>query len=310
MSGSERREALWERVLGRYLDSLTLERGLAPRTVEAYGRDLERLGSDLVERGKTDLLEADQRALSEHLQRLRRSGLSPRTVNRALVAIRGFYAHLVEMGERDDNPAVNLSPARLWRRLPKVLSQEEVETLLAAPDTETELGVRDKAMLELLYAAGLRVSELVGLELPQLRLDLGFLVAYGKGGKERVVPVGEAAERWVGRYLADVRPALASGRHETVFVNHRGGPLTRQGFWKILKGHAAEAGLPSLSPHTLRHSFATHLLEHGADLRAVQMMLGHADISTTQIYTHIHERRLRDLYDRFHPRSRHGDGGG
>jgi integrase/recombinase XerD len=296
------REPLWQRIVGRYLDTLALERGLAPRTVEAYGRDLARLGFELAGRG-ADLLTANQQQLSEHLQGLRRQHLSPRTVNRALVSIRGFYSHLVEMAERSDNPAVNLTPARLWRRLPKVLSEKEVQALLAAPDVGKPLGLRDKAMLELLYATGLRVSELVGLSLSQLRLEVGFLIAFGKGGKERVVPVGESAELWLGRYLEEVRPQISVGRHETVFVNSRGGPLSRQGFWKILKGYGLDVGLPALSPHTLRHCFATHLLEHGADLRAVQMMLGHSDISTTQIYTHIHERRLRDLYDRFHPRS-------
>ncbi len=297
-----RGEPLWERVVGRYLESLALERGLARNTVLSYGRDLGRLGVDLDRRG-VDLLGADAAALSQHLQGLRRQGLSPRTVNRALVSIRGFYSHLVEMGERSDNPAVNLVPARLWRRLPKVLSEAEVEALLAAPDPETPLGLRDKSMVELLYATGLRVSELTGLRLSQLRLELGFLVAFGKGGKERVVPVGDAAERWLIRYLGDGRPALVEGRHDVVYVNRLGRPLTRQGFWKVLKGHGQRAGIPPVSPHILRHSFATHLLEHGADLRAVQMMLGHTDISTTQIYTHIHERRLRDLYDRHHPRS-------
>lgn len=303
MTDDSQRESPWQRVLGRYLDSLVVERGLSPWTVEAYARDLRRLGVELVER-RVDPLAAGQRHLAEHLQGLRRRGLSPRTVNRALVSIRGFFAHLVEMGERSDNPAVNLAPARLWRRLPRVLSESQVERLLEAPDCSKPLGLRDKAMLELLYATGLRVSELVGLTLPQLRLDVGFLVAFGKGSKERVVPVGESAERWLDRYLVEVRPELAAGRHETVFVNRRGTPLSRQGFWKILKGHGVRAGISDLSPHTLRHSFATHLLEHGADLRAVQMMLGHSDISTTQIYTHIHEQRLRDLYDEFHPRSR------
>ena len=303
MAARERREALWERVLDRYLDSLALERGLSPHTVAAYGRDLRRLGAELEDRC-ADLARASQDELSRHLRDLRRRGLSPRTVNRALVSIRGFFAHLVELGERRDNPAVNLAPARLWRRLPKVLSESEVEALLAAPDPSEPLGVRDKAMIELLYATGLRVSELVGLELAQLRLEVGFLVAFGKGGRERVVPVGESAEAWLTEYLERGRPELVRGRHDRVFVNRLGDPLTRQGFWKILKGYGAAAGVPALSPHTLRHSFATHLLEHGADLRAVQMMLGHADISTTQIYTHIHERRLRELYDRHHPRSR------
>ena len=303
MSDDSQRESPWERVVGRYLDGLMVERGLAERTVEAYARDLGRLGAALADR-KIDPLEAGQAELAEHLQSLRRGGLSPRTVNRALVSIRGFYAHLVEMGERSDNPAVNLAPARLWRRLPRVLSEAQIERLLEAPDCSKPLGLRDKAMLELLYATGLRVSELVGLTLPQLRLDVGFLVAFGKGAKERVVPVGESAESWLGRYMSEVRPDLVAGRHENVFVNRRGLPLSRQGFWKILKGHGLRAGISDLSPHTLRHSFATHLLEHGADLRAVQMMLGHSDISTTQIYTHIHEQRLRDLYDEFHPRSR------
>jgi integrase/recombinase XerD len=184
-----------------------------------------------------------------------------------------------------------------------VLSEAEVEALLAAPDVSTPLGLRDRAMLELIYATGLRVSELVGLQLPQLRLDAGFLVAFGKGSKERIVPVGEQAGHWVRRWLRDARPGLVEGRHQAVFVNFAGEPMTRMGFWKILKGHGLKVGIRTLSPHVLRHSFATHLLEHGADLRAVQAMLGHADISTTQIYTHIHQERLKTLYDRFHPRS-------
>ncbi len=290
------------RVLGRYLEGLALERGLAPNTVESYGRDLERLRVS-VERGGGDLLATGPERISAHLRELKRAGLAPRSVARALVAIRGFYAHLVEAGERPDNPAVNLQPPRLWRKLPRVLSEGQVEALLAAPDVAKPLGLRDRAMLELLYATGLRVSELVGLALPQLRLDVGFLIVHGKGGKERVVPVGEQAEGWLGRYLREVRPALARGRHEGVFVNRRGYALSRQGFWKILRGYGQAVGIGGLSPHMLRHSFATHLLEHGADLRAVQAMLGHADISTTQIYTHIHEQRLRRLYDEFHPRS-------
>ena len=179
-----------------------------------------------------------------------------------------------------------------------------MEALLAAPDVGTPLGLRDRAMLELLYATGLRVSELVGLTLPQLRLDVGFLIAFGKGSKERVVPVGEQAEMWVQRYLRDVRPGLARGRHQAVFANKDGDPMSRVGFWMLIKKHGLKAGIRAeISPHVLRHSFATHLLEHGADLRAVQTMLGHSDISTTQIYTHVHQQRLKSLYDRFHPRS-------
>jgi integrase/recombinase XerD len=279
-----------------------LERGLSKRTVEAYRSDLSRLCESLSDL-EVDPQKADQEAIATHLRLLRRHGLSPRSIARALVSIRGFYRHLEEIGERSDNPAVNLSPPRLWRRLPKVLTEIQVEALLEAPDLERVSGLRDKAMLELLYATGLRVSELVGLQLSQLRLDFGFIVVVGKGGKERVVPVGEQAEGWLTRYLAEARPQMLIGRHEIVFVNQRGAPLSRQGFWKIIKGHGLRVGIPDVSPHVMRHSFATHLLEHGADLRAVQMMLGHSDISTTQIYTHIHAQRLRSLYDEFHPRS-------
>jgi len=315
--GARSSEPRWRRVLGRYLEELSLERGLAVNSVDAYRRDLERLGRALDRAaaqgdrssgtgdgcGAPDLLTADADTLAGHLRELRRAKLSPRSISRALSAIRGFYEHLVRSGERADNPAVNLLPPKLFRPLPKVLSEREVESILAAPDTAMPLGLRNRAMIELLYATGLRVSELVGLTLPQLRLHLGYLIAFGKGQKQRVVPVGEQAESWLGRYLAEARPALAVGRHQGVFVNRAGEPMTRQGFWKILGGYGRGAGIRDLSPHVLRHSFATHLLEHGADLRAVQMMLGHSDISTTQIYTHIHLQRLRTLYDRHHPRS-------
>ncbi len=294
----------WRRVLDRYLESLTVERGLSRNTVDGYRNDLSRLGEALAKKGGRDLLAALPTDLSAHMRDLQRQGLSPRSSARALSAIRGFYEHLVTGGERKDNPAVNLLPPKLWKPLPKVLSEDEVEALLAAPDVGTPLGLRDRAMLELLYATGLRVSELVGLTLPQLRLDVGFLIAFGKGSKERVVPVGEQAEAWVQRYLREVRPELARGRHQAVFANKDGNPMSRVGFWMLVKKHGLKAGIRAeISPHVLRHSFATHLLEHGADLRAVQTMLGHSDISTTQIYTHIHQQRLRSLYDRFHPRS-------
>ena len=292
-----------ERTLDRYLDGLLVERGLSQHTVDAYRRDLVRLAGNLEDAGG-DLLTASVDQLGQHLRRLRREGLSPRSVSRALVSMRRFYAFLVNEGDRDDNPAVNLYPPRLPRRLPKVLREEQVEALLRAPDTSRAPGVRDRAMIELLYATGLRVSEMVGLERSQLQLEAGFLIAFGKGAKERVVPVGESAETWLQRYLKEVRPAMAKGRHDTVFVNYRGSGLTRQGFWKLLRNYGRGAGIPDLSPHVLRHSFATHLLEHGADLRAVQVMLGHANITTTQIYTHIHEHRLRTLYDQYHPRAR------
>ena len=292
-----------ERTLDRYLDGLLVERGLSQHTVDAYRRDLRRLTSNLEDDGG-GLLTAKVDRLSRHLRRLRREGLSPRSISRALVSMRRFYAFLVNEGDREDNPAVNLYPPRLPRRLPKVLREEQVEALLRAPDTGRPPGVRDRAMIELLYATGLRVSEMVGLTLQQLQLEAGFLIAFGKGAKERVVPVGESAENWLNRYLKEVRPAMAKGRHDVVFVSYRGGGLTRQGFWKLLRNYGRSAGIPDLSPHVLRHSFATHLLEHGADLRAVQVMLGHANITTTQIYTHIHEHRLRTLYDQYHPRAR------
>ena len=279
-----------------------MERGLSEKTAQAYGSDLRRLGTDL---GRLDIdpLKADQEQIAAHMRRLRKNGLAPRSIARALVSVRGFFQHLIETGERSDNPAANLSPPRLWRRLPTVLSESEVEALLDAPRAERPLGLRDKAMLELLYATGMRVSELVGLELSQMRTEFGFVVVRGKGDKERIVPVGEKAEIWVTRYLKEARPRLHKGRHERVFVNGRGGPLSRQGFWKRLRQYGLECGLVEVSPHVVRHSFATHLLENGADLRSVQMMLGHADISTTQIYTHIHAKRLRSLYDEHHPRS-------
>ncbi len=291
-----------ERTLDRYLDGLLVERGLSRHTVDAYRRDLVRLAGNLEDTGN-DLLTASVEQLGQHLRRLRRDGLSPRSIGRALVSMRRFYAFLVNEGSRGDNPAVNLYPPKLPRRLPKVLKEEQVEALLEAPDTGRPAGIRDRAMIELLYATGLRVSEAVGLERNQLQLDAGFLIAFGKGARERVVPVGEAAEGWLHRYLREVRPTMAKGRHDIVFVNYRGQGLTRQGFWKLLRSHGRRAGIPDLSPHVLRHSFATHLLEHGADLRAVQVMLGHANITTTQIYTHIHEHRLRTLYDRYHPRA-------
>jgi integrase/recombinase XerD len=329
----------WRRALRAYLDSLSAERGLSLHTIAAYRADLERLGEAIqraaAARGGSekaaDLLSADAGVLAAHLRELRRQGLSPRSISRALSSLRGFYAYAIASGERADDPTTNLVAPKLWRTLPKVLSQSEVEALLAAPDPGTPLGLRDRAMIELLYATGLRVSELMGLTLPQLRgvgaaggagavgeagsrsagkggpglREIDFLVAFGKGSKERIVPVGEEAAAWVLRYLGEVRPGLTAGeRHLAVFVNRAGAAMTRQGFWKILRGYSLKAGLRlALSPHVLRHSFATHLLEHGADLRAVQTMLGHADISTTQIYTHIHQQRLRSLYDRFHPRS-------
>ena len=302
MPVSRQGRSLVARRLDAYLDVLEVERGLAPNTISSYQQDLQRLIEDLEGRG-TDPLLVDEKGLQAHLRSLREKGLAPRSINRALASIRSFYAFLVQTRERPDDPATNLVAPKLLKRLPKVLSAEDVEALLLAPDVSNPLGIRDRAMIELLYASGLRVSELVGLQLGQLRLEQGFLVAWGKGSKERIVPVGENAALWLRRYLREVRGELLRGRHETVFVNNRGGGMSRQGFWKNLKRYSTDLGLRGVSPHVLRHSFASHLLEHGADLRTVQMMLGHADISTTQIYTHIHQHRLKSLYDRYHPRA-------
>lgn len=317
--------SLSSRVLDAYLDTLLTERRLAVNSVESYRRDLERLVEDLEQEG-ADLLSAARGDLAGHLRRLTRHGLSPRTVHRAASSLRGFYRYLVETGERSDDPSEDLVRPRTGRPLPKVLTAAQVESLLAAPDVSTPLGLRDRAMIEVLYATGLRVSELVGLEESHLHglprsesekrelsgpglMEVDFLLLSGKGGKERVVPLGEQGQRWLAEYRLQSRPLLlqsksgARQRHPVIFVNHRGGAMTRQGFWKILKGHARSVDLPQVSPHVLRHSFATHLLEHGADLRAVQAMLGHSDIATTEIYTHVHQHRMRSLYDRFHPRA-------
>ncbi len=296
--------AAWRRELALWLEALAVERGLAVNTISAYRGDLTRLGDWLERTQRVELPGASSPQLAAHLRELHKAGEAPRSIARRLAAMRGFYAYQVEEGIRSDDPTVHLeAPARL-RRLPRFLSEAEVGRLLGAPDGSTAASLRDRAMLELLYATGLRVSELVGLQLAQLRLDGGYLVAFGKGSKERIVPVGEAAEKALRRYLLEARPHLVRGRSDAVFVSRLGRAMARQTFWRILKAHGRAAGVEGrLSPHMLRHSFATHLLAHGADLRAVQAMLGHTDISTTEIYTHVLAERLRTLYDRFHPRA-------
>ena len=297
-------------MINAYLEHLGVERRLAANTLTSYARDLRAL--DRAAAAARRAVDSLDRAFLEGFVRERRSaGLSPRSVARMVAAIRGFYRYLVLNHDLSANPAEDLRPPRAWPALPRFLSTTEVDALIAQPDVATPIGLRDRAMLEVLYATGMRVSELVGLRSGDLHLDAGYLTCVGKGSKERLVPVGEQASEWLRRYLRTGRPALVSpararaARPATrLFVNARGGPLSRVGFWKILKGHGVRAGLaPSLSPHVLRHSFATHLLDRGADLRAIQMMLGHADLSTTQIYTHVLETRLRSVYERFHPRA-------
>ncbi len=288
--------------LARYLDLLAVERRLAPNTVAAYRRDLERLRRALGARG---LETARREDLTRVLRDLRSRGASPRSIARWIVAVRGLYAFLVEAGATADDPSLRLETPRPWRSLPRLLTSAEVTALLTAPDRSTPRGLRDAAMLEVLYATGLRASELVGLRLADLHLDGGYLRCRGKGERERVVPLGAEADATLEDYLARARSRLLAGRRcERVFVSRRGRGLTRQGFWKIVRAHGRGAGLRRpLSPHMVRHSFATHLLENGADLRSLQLMLGHADISTTQIYTHVSRERLKRMYEVFHPRA-------
>jgi integrase/recombinase XerD len=287
-----------------YLDHLRVERRLADLTLESYERDLRALlaFSAGLERAP-ELL--DRAALEAFVREQMTAGLSPRSVARMVASVRGFYRFLVLDRRLTGNPADDLRPPRAWPSLPKFLSIEEVDRLIAQPDVASPLGRRDRAMIELLYATGLRVSELVGVRQADLHLAEHYLTCVGKGSKERLVPIGEQASEWIERYQSSGRPHLLKGRSSPrLFLNVRGGALSRVGFWKVLKRYGREAGLPrSLSPHVLRHSFATHLLERGADLRAIQLMLGHADLSTTQIYTHVLEARLRTIYDRFHPRA-------
>jgi integrase/recombinase XerD len=285
---------------------LTVERRLAANSVDSYARDLALLAEYAA--GKGARLDTLTRPDLEALVRdLMSQGRSPRSVARAVACYRGFYRFLVIDGRLRTSPADDLRPPRAWKTLPRYLSVEDIDRLIAQPDVGTARGLRDRALIELLYATGMRVSELVGLRPGDVNLEACYLTCTGKGDKQRIVPIGDAAADWVRRYLHEGRPVLVGTRSSLrLFVNARGGGagLTRVGFWKILKLYALKAGLTRhLSPHTLRHSFATHLLERGADLRAIQMMLGHADLSTTQIYTHVLEQRMRTLYDRFHPRA-------
>jgi integrase/recombinase XerD len=287
-----------------YLTHLTAERRLAANSVESYARDLAQLAEHA---GGGDVTTLTLAQLEEFVRTMMTEGKSPRSVARAVACYRGFYRFLLIDGRLSANPAEDLRPPRAWKLLPRYLSVEDVDRLMAQPDVATPRGLRDRALIELIYATGMRVSELISLRPADVNLEASYLTCTGKGDKQRIVPIGDEAARWVRQYIRESRPTLLGKRRSPrLFVNARGGGsgLTRVGFWKILKGYAARAGVtPSLSPHMLRHSFATHLLERGADLRAIQMMLGHADLSTTQIYTHVLEQRMRTIYDQFHPRA-------
>ncbi len=285
-----------------YLTYLRDVRRMAPNTVESYARDLAALAAFAEKEGR-DVATLERRDLEAFVRSLMAGGLGPRSAARAVACVRGFYRFAAVEAHRDDSVADDLRAPQAWAALPKFLDLEEVDRLLAQPDTATPRGLRDKALISVLYATGLRVSELVALKLTNLHLEDGYLTCTGKGSKDRLVPVGQEAIDWVRQYVERARPTLVTRASPWLFVNARGGPLSRVGFWKLLKEYGLKAGIrQGISPHVLRHSFATHLLDRGADLRAIQMMLGHADLSTTQIYTHVLEARLRAVYDKFHPR--------
>ncbi len=289
--------------IDRFIDALWIEDGLSAQTLAAYRRDLSLLSRWLRSGPGRGLLEARESDLLAYMAE-RHQATRATTANRRLSVFKRFCRWALRERLIEADPTLKLSAARTPLRVPKVLSEAQVEALLAAPDADTPLGLRDRAMIELMYASGLRVSELVSLKTVHLSLDEGALRVTGKGAKERLVPFGAEAHAWVRRYLAEARGAILKGQgSDALFVTARGGPMTRQMFWKLIKAHALQAGIHApLSPHTLRHAFATHLLNHGADLRAVQMLLGHADISTTTIYTHVARERLKALHARHHPR--------
>jgi integrase/recombinase XerD len=289
--------------LDGFLNYLRVERGLSPNSLEAYRNDLMKLLSYTATLGK-DLRSLNAGDLSAFSRYLGTRGLGPRSIARALVAVRGLYKYLLQDGLLNSDPSANLECPKQWQTLPHFLTPDEVERLLASPDTSTEVGVRDKSMLEVLYATGVRVSELVRLTAAGVNLDLGFVTVIGKGDKERVVPLGRAAVEWTTRYLRIRRRFVGEGKSApTLYVTEKGQALTRHAFWRIIVAYGERASIGHITPHMLRHSFATHLLENGADLRSVQTMLGHSDISTTQIYTHITNERLREIYKKFHPRA-------
>jgi len=292
-----------EASLRLFLEYLTVEKGLAGNTVQSYARDVRKLVDHLKAR-KVALHRVTEETVVGFIHGESQAGLSARSLARLISALRSFFRFLVLSGFVKTDATAQLTTPSTWLALPKFLTVAEAEALLQAPDEKKPQGVRDRAMLEVLYGSGLRVSELAALKLAEINLEDGFLVCRGKGGKERIVPLGRSSGRAVRRYLAEVRPRLDPGGREELFLSRRGRPFTRQGVWKLLRQHAVTAGLAArISPHVLRHSFATHLLERGADLRSVQLMLGHSQITTTQIYTHVTRERLRRVYDKFHPRA-------
>lgn len=291
-------------MLDQFLHYLTVEKGLSDNTIEAYHHDVGRFLGHLREKEIQDFSRVDRVNLRAFLAGLRRQGLSTRSIARNQAALRTFFRFLLLEGKLESNPAEDLESPKTDRNLPEILTLREVEELLEQPDLKTPLGIRDRAMLETLYATGIRVSELTQLSIHQVNLEGGYALIYGKGSKERIVPLGSEAIQWITHYVQGVRTGLLRGKESpSLFLGRSGKGMSRQRFWKSLKGYGQKAGIRKrMSPHLLRHSFASHLLERGADLRSVQMLLGHADISTTQIYTHVTGERLKKVHKKYHPR--------
>ena len=291
--------------IDRFIDSLWSQKGLAELTLAAYQQDLRQFSRWLAKQGG-QLIEADQASIQRYLAERFDSGASARSNARLLSTLKQYYRHLIRNGERQDNPTALISAPRIHRSLPQSLAESDIDKLLDAPDLESPYGMRDRCMLELMYSSGLRVSELVGLRLNQVNTNLGLVRLIGKGNKERVVPVGEEALHWLSVYVKQARPSLQQAKSisDALFLSSRGSGITRQAFWQNIKKYLLRAGIKTVfSPHSLRHAFATHLLNHGADLRTVQMLLGHSSLSTTQIYTHIAQERLASIHAEHHPRA-------
>ncbi len=294
-----------QRHLQNYANYLSVEKGLARNTLESYRRDLDKFFSYMKKNNKISPEQVDRQSLNSFIGELRRKGFASSSISRCIASIRSFFTFLLHEGIIEDNPALDLESPRIEKKLPHVLTTGEIDRLLEQPRPDENNGMRDKAMLELLYASGIRVSELISLNITDFDARVGYLRCSGKGMKERIVPIGSVAIGCVNSYLNISRAKLVRNSEEkALFLNHHGNRMTRQGFWKILKKYALKANIQGdITPHTLRHSFATHLLENGADLRSVQEMLGHSDISTTQIYTQVTRKKIREIYDKAHPRA-------
>ena len=292
-------------LIQEFLNYITVERGLSRNTIEAYARDLRQFAAFLTLTGYDSLAEIHSQTLVAYLRKLQQENMQPSSVTRKLAAIRSFFQYMLRERHLKIDPSVTIDSLKTPQRLPKVLSEKEIGRLLEQPGATTPAKLRDKAMLELLYATGVRVSELVSLKLGDINMDMGYVRCFGKGSKERIVPMGGSAQNALLDYLDRARPKIVRrAAEDTLFLNHHGRKMTRQGFWQIIQAAALRVGIAiTVTPHMLRHSFATHLLDHGADLRSVQEMLGHADISTTQIYTHVTRTRLKEVYDKTHPRA-------